>query len=125
VSKNERGAAAVEFALVVPLLVALLAGIAEFGHAYYLQATLSGSAREGVRVMALRNDPGAARTAAKTAATPLSLTDAQVAVTPGTAGACTPGSNATVTVTYSMAFLSGMFGSTVNLSGKGVMRCGG
>ena len=124
-SKNERGAAAVEFALVVPLLVALLAGIAEFGHAYYLQATLSGSAREGVRVMALRNDPGAARTAAKNAAAPLTLGDAQIVVAPGTAGGCTPGANATVTITYSMAYLSGMFGSTVNLSGKGVMRCGG
>ena len=33
-------------------------GIAEFGRAYYIQTTLSGAAREGVRVMALQNDAG-------------------------------------------------------------------
>ena len=113
-----------EFALVVPLLVALLAGIAEFGRAYYLQTTISGSAREAVRTVALKNDVTAARGAAKSAALPLTLTDAQIAVT--SCPASNPSNaNATVTITYAMPFISGMFGSSVTLNGKGVMRCGG
>ena len=58
---KDRGAAAVEFALVMPVLLSLVVGIAEFGRAYNVQATLSGAAREGVRVMAVKNDAAAAR----------------------------------------------------------------
>ena len=127
-SRNERGAAAVEFALVVPLLVLLLMGIAEFGRAYYLQTTLSGAAREGARAMALRNDAGQARTAARNAASPLVLSDAQIAVGPPT-GSCvstaTVQPDATVTISYSFTFATELIGTTVNLQGKGVMRCGG
>ena len=127
-NRNERGAAAVEFALVLPLLVLLVAGIADFGRAYYLQTTLSGAAREGVRAMALKNDQGAARTAAKVAAGDLTLSDAQISVSPGTC-ACLSTSTATVTATvtisYSTTYVSQLFGTTLNLKGKGVMRCGG
>ncbi|SDT05978.1 TadE-like protein [Friedmanniella luteola] len=128
VSGGERGAAAVEFALVVPLLVLLVLGIAEFGRAYYLQTTLSGAAREGVRVMALRNDTGQARTAVRNAASPLVLSDAQIDVTPGS-GTClstaTSSPNATVTIRYTMTFATQLIGTTLDLQGKGVMRCGG
>ena len=80
---NDRGAAAVEFALVVPLLLALVMGIAEFGRAYNIQTTLSGAARDAARVMALQNSPASARAAAKASASPLlTLTDSQIAVTP-------------------------------------------
>ena len=120
VSRNERGAAAVEFALVVPLLVALLAGIAEFGRAYYLQTTLSGAAREAVRSVALKNDSVAARTVARNAAG-LTLADGQFTI----AGCSSAGADAAVTIRYSTPFMSGLFGTTLNLTGKGVMRCGG
>ncbi len=60
---RDRGAAAVEFALILPLLVVLVFGITEFGRAYFVQTTLSGAARDGVRVMALQNDKVAARAA--------------------------------------------------------------
>ena len=43
--RGERGASAVEFALIVPLLVLLVIGIAEFGHAFQVQGTLSAAAR--------------------------------------------------------------------------------
>ena len=65
---TERGAVAVEFALLAPVLVMLLLGIMEFGRAYNAQISLSSAAREGVRVMAIGNNPTAARTAAKNAA---------------------------------------------------------
>ena len=125
---NERGVAAVEFALVLPLLVLLVAGIADFGRAYHLQTTLSGAAREGVRAMALRNDAGAARTAARAAAGPLALSDGQISVSPGTGACLSTTANtvtATVTISYSTTYLSPLIGTTLDLEGKGVMRCGG
>ena len=126
-ARNERGAAAVEFALIAPILLLLLMGIAEFGRAYHIQTTLSGAAREGVRAMALENSPAAARAAAKKAAPTVALTDGQIAVSPSacptTAGA--PATTATVTINYPMTFITGMFGSTITLTGTGVMRCNG
>ena len=37
-SGRDRGAAAVEFALLMPLLLVLLLGIMEFGYAFFVQA---------------------------------------------------------------------------------------
>jgi Flp pilus assembly protein TadG len=118
----ERGAAVVEFALVAPLLLLMVMGIAEFGRAYHVQTTLSQAAREGVRVMALKNNPADAIDATKAAAAP-TLTLTNVTVTPTTS--CVAGGTATVTVTYPLAFTTKLFGSGVTLTGKGVMRCNG
>ena len=49
----DRGAAAVEMALVLPLLLFLLMGIIDFGRAYSTQIQLSAAAREGVRLASL------------------------------------------------------------------------
>ena len=49
-SGNEHGTAAVEFALLLPLLVLLLFGIVEFGLALYRQQVLATASREGARV---------------------------------------------------------------------------
>jgi Flp pilus assembly protein TadG len=124
---RDRGAAAVEFALILPLLLVLVFGITEFGRAYFVQTTLSGAARDGVRVMALQNNQSAARTSVKAAATSLSLTDAQISVTPATCvvSGLTPAATATVTVTYPLQLLTGLFGTSVTLTGKGSMRCNG
>ena len=53
---SERGAVAVEFAILAPVLVMLLLGIMEFGRAYNAQISLTNAAREGVRVMAITNN---------------------------------------------------------------------
>jgi Flp pilus assembly protein TadG len=124
--RDECGAAAVEFALVMPILLVLVLGIAEFGRAYSVQTILSGAAREGVRVMALKNDPAAARAATKAAASTLGLTDSQIGVTPNPCvSTATSPVSAAVTVTYPMALLTGFFGTSITLTGKGVMRCNG
>jgi Flp pilus assembly protein TadG len=125
---GQRGAAAVEFAFIVPLLVVLVLGIAEFGHAFQVQGTLSAAAREGARVMALQNDPAAARTAVRDAAPTLdpAITNAQITVTPTacpTTGATS--ANVRVTISYPMPFLTDFFGATIGLTGTGVMRCNG
>ena len=124
---NERGASAVEFALIVPLLVLLVLGIAEFGHAFQVQGTLSAAAREGVRAMALQNDPVAARSAVQNAAASLSptITNAQIVIMPATCPAAGGSTNIRVTISYRMPYLTGFFGSGLNLSGTGVMRCNG
>lgn len=125
---SERGAVAVEFAIVAPLLVMLLLGIMEFSRAYNTQASLSAAAREGVRVMAISNDPGAAKTAAKNTAVSLQpvLVDANIAFTNLDTGTttCAPGNRMTITITYNLSTMTGIAGPFA-MTGKGAMLCGG
>jgi Flp pilus assembly protein TadG len=125
--RDERGATAVEFAFILPLLIVLVLGIAEFGRAFQVSGTLSAAAREGVRVMALQNDPTAARAAVRNATTSLDpgLTDAQIAITPATCPQTGGSTSVRLTITYPMPFLTGFFGTGVDLTGTGVMRCNG
>jgi Flp pilus assembly protein TadG len=119
---GERGAAAVEFALVVPVLLVLLMGIVEFSKAFNAQATLSAAAREAARTMALANDPSQARAIAQTAAGPLGSA-AAITIAPTTCAA-DGSSTVTVTITYRQTFASGLLGqSGVDLVGKAAMRC--
>jgi Flp pilus assembly protein TadG len=47
--KRQDGAAAVEFALVLPLLLVILFGIIEFGMILYFQGVVASASREGAR----------------------------------------------------------------------------
>jgi Flp pilus assembly protein TadG len=47
--RGERGANLVEFALVLPLLVLLLAGVADFGRAFNNYMIITNASREGAR----------------------------------------------------------------------------
>ena len=107
---NERGAALLEVALTLPLLLLVAAGIFEFGRAYQTQQVLTNAVREGARVAVLPNQPsGAAETRVTTylAAGQLpNVGSATVTVTPTTislGGATTPGSR--VTVNYPFSFM--------------------
>ncbi|MET9631276.1 TadE/TadG family type IV pilus assembly protein [Lentzea sp. NPDC006480] len=128
---RDRGATAVEVALLMPVILVLIMGIIDFGFALRAQITLTQAAREGVRVAALKQPGAAART--QTAADKLNgSVGVSVSSCPATG---TPGaSNATVTVTYSYEFitpvggLAGMFGgasfgSPIALKATGVMPC--
>ena len=55
--RKDRGAAAVEFALVLPLLLTLLFGIIEFGWAYAQMLDVRHGAREGARLVAVNDFP--------------------------------------------------------------------
>ena len=126
--RDERGASAVEFGMIVPLLLVLLLGIIEFGHAFQVQGTLSAAAREGARRMALQNDQTQARDAVQEAAAALSpgITDAQISIDPATCPiASDTDTDVVVTISYPMPFLTGFFGATVDMAGRGVMRCQG
>lgn len=56
----EKGQGLVEFALVVPILLLLIVGIAEFGRAWMTRNILTSAAREAVRVAAVQGDLTAA-----------------------------------------------------------------
>jgi len=130
--RRDRGAAAVEFALVLPLLLLIVFGIIDFGRALNAQITLTQAAREGVRLAALGYSDAVVDARAQAAAPQLS----GVAVT--VAASCLPGAgpaaDAQVNVTYSFSFvtpvgaMAGLFGGSglggpITLSAQGVMPC--
>jgi hypothetical protein len=47
---DQRGAVALEFAIVAPLLIMLIAGMVEFGFAYQAELAVTHAAREGARL---------------------------------------------------------------------------
>lgn len=48
---KQKGVAAVEFAILVPLMILMVFGITEFGRAFYQYNTLTKSVRDGVRYL--------------------------------------------------------------------------
>lgn len=124
--RTERGAAAVEFALVVPLLLIVLLAIIDFGWVFNRQLTLTQAAREGARIMAVHHeDPGAAGTAEARIS---SITGGGVTVTyPSTCSAVLD-DQVTVNVSAPLADLTGWLTAVapgVTMEGIGSMRCGG
>ena len=121
---TERGAAAVELALVLPILVLLLFGIVEFSKGYSAKTQLTGAVREGARSLALGKPAADAEAAVVAAAPDLSITTANVTTGPTCPGGDASG-NATVTATYAVTYDIPLFGSgTWNIDVTGVMRCG-
>jgi Flp pilus assembly protein TadG len=130
---SERGAVAVEFALLAPVLIMLLLGTMEFSRAYNVQTTLANAAREGARTMAISNNATDAKTATTNAAGALNpglntsnLTFAFQTIPQTTPAptSCLPGSQVTLTVTYSLRTMTGIAGPFA-MTGKGTMLCGG
>jgi len=128
---SDRGATAVEFALLLPLLLLLVFGIIDFGRAINAQITLTQAAREGARLAALGQPNVVSGTQA--AATGLSLSPGNIAVTSCPAGA-TQTTDAAVTVSYSFSFVTpvgaiaglfggGGFGAPITLTATGEMPC--
>lgn len=125
-SERDEGAAIAEFALVVPMLVLLLVGIIEFGAALNHQISVQGAAREGARLLALRNSASTVEAAVLQSAG-LARNTAQVtSMTPCPAGT-TSRSTALATVVVQSEFTFGI--PFVNLGTRTItasaaMRCG-
>jgi Flp pilus assembly protein TadG len=119
--KAERGAVAVELALVAPILLLIIVGIVEFAYFFNLQISVTQAAREAARTMAVTNDSGKAKAAGVAGAPSIQLAPGNVSLS----GACSSGATVTATVTYSAPTLTGFFVPSLNVSGKGAMRCGG
>jgi Flp pilus assembly protein TadG len=126
--RGERGAIAVEFALIVPLLLIVLFSIVSVSRAFQVQATLSGAAREAARAMAIQNDPAAARAAAVFAASTsdVTLTGGQVTITPSSCTGASPTTNIVVTIRYQFQPAGDFAGGIAfPITSKTVLRCGG
>lgn len=131
--KNERGAVAVEMAILLPLLLLILIGIMEFGRVLNVQVSLTQAAREGARYAAVHYQDGGLNVSGTALAAAPSLDGLGVSVSDN-ASSCAPGSNVTVTTSVSLTSMSGFldagfFGGPgifpLNMTGVGVMRCGG
>jgi hypothetical protein len=125
-SSADRGAAAVEFALLLPFLLLIVLGIIDFGRMLNAQETLTQAAREGARLVALgKEDDAPSRT--RDAAPGLSPVGVAIQ------SDC-PGSDGVVEASYNFQFTPGLgyivslFGGSglsgqMTLSAKGVMPC--
>ena len=131
--QKERGAVAVEMAVLLPLLLLILIGTMEFGRVFNVQNSLTQAAREGARNAAIHYSDGTMDVNGTVSAAAPSL-DGLALVINNNANACAPGRNVEVTVRVNLSSLSGFldsgwFGSPglfpMTLTGVGVMRCGG
>lgn len=135
---REAGAVAVEFALILPLFLVLVFGIAEFGRAFNIQVSLSEAARQASRYAAIHCKApydsacdNAARDAGIAAAPSVSLTRANVGVSYPSGNVCPTDGNVTVTINYTTPWMTGFpalvpgMPATLGIKGIGVMQCGG
>ncbi|MHA7279172.1 TadE/TadG family type IV pilus assembly protein [Arthrobacter sp. MDT2-2] len=125
--RNERGAVAIEMALVLPVLLIILLGILEFGRVLNVQVSLTQAAREGARHAAIHYNDGTLDVEGTALAAAPALAGLPVTVDDN-AGACDTDLNVTVTTNVSLPSMSGFLDAglfPMNLEGIGVMRCGG
>lgn len=125
---REGGAAAVEFALILPVLLMLVGGVIDFGNMYYNQILMSNAARDGARLIASNPATGGwsttyIQTRISNSASPLSVNSAATSWNCGTSGA-----TVTVTVTRTTPFKWTILGflpalPTPTLTGKAVISC--
>lgn len=115
--RAESGAAAVEFALVAPLLFLVVFAIIDFGFGFHAWDAAENAAREGARVAAVDPDPNAIITRARNSSSYLDQSKMNVTVTcsrdNGTSfAACGAGSTwnegdlVRVTITYDYRFIT-------------------
>lgn len=115
---GERGSAVVEFALVVPLVLALLFAVVEVALVARSQLLVISAAREGAREAAASPDPAAAAAAAR-AVLGARGDDARVSVR----RPAVVGQSARVRVTLPYRVAAPIFGGIgVQLSGSAAMR---
>jgi Flp pilus assembly protein TadG len=129
---TERGAAAVEFAIVLPLLVLLVFGIVEFSIAFNRQQGLHAAAREGARVAALPQTTNSEVVSRVESALSGVLNDddidaATITVTPTGTQPCNnqpPGTHVVVTVSAQNQLNIPVFANqTLTLTGHGEFLC--
>lgn len=132
-SRKPRGAAAVEFALVLPLLLTILFGTIEWGYYFFTRQIVINSAREGARVGTLQSMQSSdAVTAAKNYLTGSGLvlksdggTVGGTVYTSPAAGTC-PTESSCIRIVYTLptltGFLDGILGSTRSIDAYAEMR---
>jgi Flp pilus assembly protein TadG len=132
---REGGAAAVEFALILPVLLLLVGGVVDLGNMYYNQILMSNAARDGARLIASNPATGGwsstyIQTRIANSASPVGVSSSAVITSTGTAkwDCGTSGTSITITVTRANAFQWTILGflpglPTPTLTGKAVISC--
>lgn len=126
---DQTGGAAVEFAILLPVLIAILFGTIEFGLAFYSQEVITNASREGARVGIVQASPKPtigqiqAVVTAYASAAGIPLTASDVAVI-GAGGVFPTPLTVTVTYQYNFLVLPTFAGlpSSINLSASTVMN---
>lgn len=135
-SLNEKGAVAVEFALVIPIFLMLVFGIVEFGRAFNIQVSLSEAARETARYTAIHAHDADfsfddARAVGISAAPSMNLAPANIEIAYSDGSTCDAGDSVVVTLQVVTPYITALPGlipglpANLDISSKGVMRCGG
>ena len=129
---SERGAAAVEFALIAPILFAILIGTVEFGAAWNTRTQLNNAAMTAARSytinqnVATRNNPiiNSGVTPAPTAAQ-IRWSGASGAAPNAICPAVQDPSLAPirVSITYDLPTVTRMFGTSLRITASGAARC--
>lgn len=105
---DERGAAAAEFALLLPVLLTILFGIIEFGMIMYGREVVTNASREGARAGIVQRvpplTPGEITAVATNYLTGTGINTADVVIAVPASGGVT-GTPVTVTATYSYPWL--------------------
>jgi Flp pilus assembly protein TadG len=133
-SRNSQGSTAIEFALVLPVLILLFFGIVEFGLLFYNQQIITNASREGARVGIVAGSPrptdGDIQNVVTSYATDHLITfgganGPEIQIEPSGDRTGAPfGQDLTVRVTYNYGFLVlANFGFTpINLEAQTVMK---
>jgi Flp pilus assembly protein TadG len=103
--RSEKGQAAVELALVLPVLVLLLCGIMEFGRVYDASLVITQAAREGARAGAVGDTDAQVTSAVKTVAGSLNQNNLSITISPPQSSR-TSGDNITVEINYSVQLVA-------------------
>lgn len=128
---RDRGASAVEFALVLPMLLLVVFGIIDFGRLLNAQISLTEAAREGARANALSSSASSRVDLATSNLGPAGT----VTTTVNSSCAVVGTDNAQVTTSYTFKFVTpvgfiaaamgGTLGGNLTITGVGVMPCRG
>ena len=137
--RGDCGSAAVEFAIVIPVLLLLVLGTVEFGRVFWFQNSLTNAARVGARTMAIEasaanpnavSDAKAQTVGAATVAPALTTAQVTVSTSQGTSNCVLPANGAavyvTVTIAYPITQLTGFLPVYPSaLAAKASVRCDG
>ena len=126
--RNERGAVATEFAILLPVLLLILFGTIEFGLIMFNREVITNASREGARAGIVQRVPkpttGEITAVVTNYLTGSGINMGAVNVAVAGAGGANP-ATLTVTVNYTYTFIvPGVFGlgNTLPLTGQTVMR---
>ena len=122
-NRSDRGVAAVEAALVLPVLLLLIMGIIDLGRAFAAKQEVTHAAREAVRVYAVTHDHEKAVQAFATGTAGLACTVPTISPEP-----CTEGEQVAVSGACAFDFITPLGDRLPVLDQIGstaVMRCGG